>query len=376
MNVIKRLFRFRLKDLLYIDYLLLVTVLGIVAFGVYNIFLSTRTNYGTHYVKMQLIFLAVSLVAMFIVIALDYARVIPLIPWFYWFVNILLVAVLFTESRGGASGWFQIGPISIQPAELAKLSILLITAKNMQDIRGTINRPRHFFLVVGYALFPMLLMMLQPEMGLTMVSFFIVLTIMFIIGLKLRVILGGFVLLLGGIVGALSTDLVPDHWRSRIYAFLSLSGGADSGFDTFQLDTARIAIGSGQLRGAENPGYYNWIPVNFTDFIFAVIAENFGFLGSAALLFAFTIVLWRLIVISGKATDWFAQSIAAGMFGLLIFSILQNIGMTIGLMPISGITLPFVSYGGSSLLTNMLALGVVLNVSRRRGRNTAVLDGL
>lgn len=365
MNFIKKMFRFRFKDLLYIDYVLLLSVLSIVAFGIYNIFISTRSSYGTYYARMQMIFLAVSLVVMFIIIALDYKRVIPLIPYFYWIINLLLIAVLFTESRGGASGWFQLGPISIQPAELAKLSILLITAKNMEDIRGKINEPKNFFRVVGYALLPMLLMMLQPEMGLTMVSFFIVLAIVFIMGLKLRVIVGGFTLLIAAIVGALSSDLIPDHWRSRIYAFLALSGDS-SGYDTFQLDTARISIGSGQISGAENPGYYNWIPVNFTDFIFAVIGENFGFIGAMALLTVYAVILWRLIVIARKAQDIFSRSIAAGMFGLLLFSILQNIGMTIGLMPISGITLPFVSYGGSSLLTNLMAVGIVLNVNRRR----------
>lgn len=365
MSFIRRLFHFRLRDLLYLDFILFFTVMGIVAFGIRNIFISTQANYGTRYVRLQLIFLAVSLVVLFIIYALDYKRVIPLIPYFYWFINLLLISVLFTESRGGASGWFQLGPISIQPAELAKLSILLITAKNMEDIKGKINEPKNFLLVVGYALLPMFLMMLQPEMGLTMVSFFIVLSIVFIMGLKLRVIFGGFALLLAAIVGALSTSIIPDHWRSRIYAFIALSGDA-SGYDTFQLDTARISIGSGQMMGAEDPGYYNWIPVNFTDFIFAVIGETFGFAGAMALLAAFALVLWRLIVIARKSPDIFSRSIAAGMFGLLLFSILQNIGMTIGIMPISGITLPYVSYGGSSLLTNMMALGVVLNVNRRR----------
>ena len=363
MNVIKKLFRFRLKDLVYGDYVLLITTLGIIGFGVFNIFISTRKDYGTYYVRMQLVFLAVSLVTMAIIIALDYKKIVPLIPYFYWIVNFMLVAVLFTEARGGASGWFQVGPVSIQPAEFAKLSILLMTSKNIQDINGEVNKPNNFLKVVGYALIPMVLMMLQPEMGLTMVSFFIVLSIFFIMGLKLRVIFGGFILLIGGIIGALSTNIIPDHWRSRIYAFLSLSGD-NTGYDTFQLDAARISIGSGQLYGAQNPGYYNWIPVNYTDFIFAVIGENFGFAGSIALLVAFSIILWRILVISKAGQDIFSQCIGAGMFGLLLFSILQNIGMTIGLMPISGITLPFVSYGGSSLLTNLMLIGVVLNIGR------------
>lgn len=365
MNTIKKLFRFRLKDLLHLDFILLGTTLAIIGFGILNIFISTRKDYGTYYVRMQLIFLAVSLAVMFVIIALDYKKVIPLIPYIYWFVNLMLLAVLFTKSRGGASGWFQLGPISIQPAEFAKLSILLITSKNMQDMNGEINKPRNFIKAVGYALLPMGLMMLQPEMGLTMVSFFISLSVFFIMGLRLRVIAGGVVILVGGIVGALSTNIIPDHWRSRIYAFLSLSGGS-SGYDTFQLDTARISIGSGQLYGAQNPGYYNWIPVNYTDFIFAVIGENFGFAGAVLLLAAFAVILWRMLVISRKGSDIFSQCIGAGMFGLLLFSVLQNIGMTIGLMPISGITLPFVSYGGSSLLTNLMLLGVALNIGRQK----------
>lgn len=362
---LRRYFRFRTQDWLKLDWLLLLTTLAIIAFGTYNIFISTQKNAGTHYAKMQLAFLAAGLVIMLVVIMLDYKKILPLLPYFYWLVNILLVLVLFTESIGGASGWFRLGPISIQPAELAKLSILLITAKNMHDMEGDINNLNNFIKATAYAALPMFLMMLQPEMGLTMVSFFIVLFIYFINGLKLRVIFGGFGLLVAGIVAALSTNIIPSHWKTRIYAFLSL-GTADGDFDTYQLDQGRIAIGSGQVFGAENPSYYHWIPEYHTDFIFAVIGENFGFFGTMALLLGFAIILLRLIRLARTGKDTFTMSIGAGMFGLLLFSILQNIGMTLGLMPISGITLPFVSYGGSSLLTNLIALGVCLNVGRRR----------
>lgn len=372
---LKSLFKFSWHDLLKLDWVLILSILTIIAFGTYNIYISTSPRNGLHYTKMQLAFTVIGFLVMFLVAALDYRKVIGLIPYYYWFVNVLLVGVLFTSSIGGATGWFKVGPISIQPAELAKVSILLMTAKNMQDCDGRINVPVNFFKATAYALLPMGLMMLQPEMGLTMVSFFIVLFIYFICGLRLWVIGGGFAALIAAIVFALSTNLVPPHWRARIVAFLSLKQqGGD--VDTFQLDQGMIAIGSGELKGAENPGYYNWIPEFHTDFIFAVISENFGFIGSVGLILLFMIVLWRVLMISLRGKDAFTRSIGAGMFGLLLFSIMQNIGMTIGIMPISGITLPFVSYGGSSMVTNMIAIGICLAVARRyKKRGTTMSFG-
>lgn len=361
-----REFKNNLRSLFKLDFLLIIITLAISFFGIYNIYLSTRLNYGNHYYRMQLIFLALGVFGALLVLLLGYQRIMPFVTIFYWLVNILLILVLTQQAIGGASGWFRLGPISIQPAELAKLSVLFMVSSQMDKYKGRINDIKVFMIISLYALIPMVLMMLQPEMGITMVCFFIVLSIYFVMGLKLRVILIGFILLISSVVGALNTSLVPDHWKQRIYSFMS--GVTDELNVDYQLSTAKISIGSGQVLGSENPGYYNWIPENYTDFIFAVISENFGFIGSALLIFAYMLLLYRVLKISRKTKNIFGKSVATGVFAIILFSILQNMGMTMGLMPIAGITLPFVSYGGSSLLTNMAAIAMVLSIGMRRER--------
>ncbi len=355
-----------LRTLGKIDFIIVFTITAMVLFGIYNIKIATQMNYGNHYFRNQLIFFGTGIIASIVIMLLGLNKILRIVPIFYWVTNILLVLVLTQEARGGAAGWFSLGPFSLQPAELAKVSVLLIVSKKMQDFKGRINDPKVFMIITGYALLPMVLMMLQPEMGLTMVCFFIVFFIYFVMGLKLRVFAGGLLLLGGGIFGALSTDIVPEHWKSRLYTFIS--GTTDELNVDYQLNTAKISIGSGQIYGSAAPGYYNWIPENYTDFIFAVISENFGFIGSVLLVLGYAVIMARLITTARKTDDIAARCITTGVFAILLFSVLQNIGMTIGLMPISGITLPFVSYGGSSLLTNMAAVALVLSIDLKRRR--------
>lgn len=372
MNYLRRLFRVKPRDFLHFDYALFFTTVAITLFGIYNIYLSTKKDSGFAVAKSQLIFLGISLVVTFVIICMDYEKTLPvIIPLFYWFTIFLLVVVLFTEAIYGASGWIRFRGLSMQPAELAKIAIILMVSKKMQEIKGEVNNVRNFFKVSIYAIIPMILMMLQPEMGLTMVSFFIVLAIFYIMGLRLRVIVGGIAFVAASIVLALSTNIVPTHWKSRLYSFISKT--TDELSTDFQLTAAKISIGSGQATGSETPGYFNWIPFNSTDFIFAVIAENFGFLGSIALILAFCIVMWRLIRISQRSNDIFGKCVGVGVFATLLFSLLQNIGMTIGLMPISGITLPFVSAGGSSLVTNFMGIAIALSIGMRRKRKKSIL---
>lgn len=373
MNYIRRLFRVKPRDFLHFDYVLFFTTVAIALFGIYNIYLSSRKDSGFALAKSQLIFLGISLVVTFVIICMDYEKTLPvIIPLFYWITILLLIVVLFTEAIYGASGWIRIRGFSLQPAELAKIAIILMVSKKMQDIKGDVNNIRNFFKVSIYAIIPMILMMLQPEMGLTMVSFFIVLAIFYIMGLRLRVILGGIVFVAVSVVVALSTNIVPTHWKSRLYSFISKT--TDELSTDFQLTAAKISIGSGQATGSESPGYFNWIPFNSTDFIFAVIAENFGFLGSIALILAFCLIMWRLIRISQRSNDIFGKCVGVGVFATLLFSLLQNVGMTIGLMPISGITLPFVSAGGSSLLTNFMGIAIALSIGMRRKRKKSILN--
>ena len=364
MRYLKRLFSVRARDFLHMDYLLLMTVMGITAFGIYNINKATYFSSGMHYVKMQLIFTAIGLLVAFAILCMDYKRTMPLIDIFYWATVALLIGVLFVPQRNGITGWFSLGPIALQPAELAKLAVVLMVSKKLQTYNGNINNFKVFLIVAFYSLLPMGLMMLQPEMGLTMVTFFAVFFICFINGIRLRVIFGGIAIGIGSLFALIKFNILTGLWRQRILMFFSSSNNELD--EAFQLSTGLTAIGSGSVTGSVTPGYYAIIPEVHTDMIFAVIAENFGYIGSVLLVAAYCIILLRLIRTGKSSKDIFGKSVCAGLFGVFFFSILQNIGMTLKLMPISGITLPFASYGGSSMITNIIAIAIALNIGMRR----------
>lgn len=368
MRYLKKLFSIKARDFLKLDYLMLFCVMAIIVLGLSTIYKATSFNSGTHYIKMQLIFAAIGIGIGFIILCMDYTKVMPLVEVFYWFVVILLIAVLFMPKKNGISGWFTLGPISIQPAELGKLAVILKVSKVLHKNNGEINRPSVFFQVLIWSLIPVGLMMLQPEMGLTMVTFFAVLSICFVSGIRLWIIFGGFASLIGGLFAMIKLNILQGLWRQRILMFFSKNNNELD--EAFQVSTGMTAIGSGSVMGSKSPGYFAIIPEVHTDMIFAVIAESYGFAGSVALLLVYCIILLRMIRVIRKSKDIFGSCVSAGVFGVFAFSVLQNIGMTLRVMPISGITLPFASYGGSSMITNLMAIAMVLNIGMRRKKTT------
>lgn len=368
MRYLKRLFSIRARDLMRLDYLLIVCILALTVFGGYNIYKATQFNFGSHYVKMQLVFTMVGIIAAIIIICMDYTKTMPLVNIFYGVTIALLIGVLFMPKRNGITGWFNLGFIAIQPAELAKLAVVMMASKILHNNKGNINSPKVFGKVFLAAIIPVGLMVLQPEMGITMITFFAVLFMVYVCGLRLWVIIGGFLTLAGGIFAMIKFNLLHGLWRQRILMMFSTNNNELD--EAFQVSTGLTAIGSGSVMGATNPGYFAIIPEVHTDMIFAVIAENFGFLGSALLIVVYCIVLLRIISIAKQAKDVYGRCLASGIFGIFFFSILQNIGMTLRIMPISGITLPFVSYGGSSMITNIVAIAIVLNVGMRKKKTT------
>jgi rod shape determining protein RodA len=374
MNVLKALIIDR-KDLKELDFGMLLSAVAILFYGVFNIY--TATNF--YYARLQLIWLVLSLGVVYVILLMDYRKVYKIVDVFYWIVILLLVMVLFTSKVNGAAGWFSIGSRGFQPAEFAKLTTMLMVGKELQKVDGNINNLRNFMKVTFYAALPMILMMLQPEMGITMITFFIVLGIYFAAGLSLKVIFAGFGFVAMSVIIVLQTNFLPAHWSARLTSFL-FNEGSELGIN-YQLSRSVISIGSGQVSGKFNFGQFlqdmtvstqsstqfcNRVPENHTDFIFSVLAENFGLIGGVTLLLLYGFLLYRMIRIAKKSEDIFGSTIAVGLFSSFLFSILQNVGMTMGLMPISGITLPLVSYGGSSVLTTFIAIGMVLNVGMKK----------
>ena len=376
MNLLKSLIIDK-KDLKELDFGMILSAIAILLFGVFNIYTAT----SGYYAKLQLFWLVISLGVVYVILLMDYRKVYKIVDVLYWIVVIMLVFVLFTTKVKGAAGWFSIGSRGLQPAEFAKLTTMLMVGKQLHKVDGNINNLKNFMTVTIYALIPVVLMLLQPEMGITMITFFIVLGIYFVMGLSLKVIFAGFGFIGLSILVVLKTSFLPSHWSDRLTSFL-FSEGSELGIN-YQLSRSVISIGSGKLTGKFNfmnfledmtsqsqasTQFFNRVPENHTDFIFSVLAENFGLIGGIVLLLLYGFLLYRMIRVAKKTEedDVFGKCIAIGVFSSFLFSILQNIGMTMGIMPISGITLPLVSYGGSSVLTTFIAIAMVLNVGMKK----------
>lgn len=363
-----------LKILKELDFTLLLASIMTVLFGCLNIYLATKGSPETlNSFKKQLIFLGISVVAIYFVLLIDYIMLKNYALIFYILSTLLLAVTPFLgKTINGATGWIRIGGFSMQPSELAKIAIIILVAKKLEDMDGKINDVKNFFILTAYIIVPVFFIVIQPDMGMTMVCFFIVLGMFFIAGLDMRIIGGGLLSLVVAIVIVWNSGLIHSYQKARLTSFLNPE--ADELNTGLQLTQSMIGIGSGGVFGTgadlninATTGYVAQnVPEKQTDFIFAVVGEHWGILGAIFLLTLYGIIVYRTLVISRTSKDILGKMICVGFASYFLFAILQNIGMTIGLMPITGITLPLVSYGGSSLLTTMMSIGLILNIGMRK----------
>ncbi len=359
-----------------IDKGLLFSAMALMLYGMLNIYLCTKGDVAPFFfVKKQFMWFIISMVALYFLVAVDYSVIYRYVPVFYWGSVILLLCVWIPGigvKVNGARGWINIGISNLQPAELAKFGIILMVAKLLEEMDYEVNNLRNIIKIGIYCMIPVSLILIQPDMGMTMVCFFIVLGMLFIAGLDRRIIIGGFSALLIGVVVLWNSGLILPHQKARITAFMNPE--TDTSAQGYQLNQSLIGIGSGGVVGTRpsldpevSPGYAGThVPEIQTDFIFAAIGEQWGFLGAMLLLLLYGILITKMINIARKAKDRFASLVCIGLVSYFLFAITQNIGMTIGLIPITGITLPLISYGGSSLLTTTMAVGLVLNIGMRK----------
>lgn len=367
-------FKIDFKRLKEIDKVALFSMISLIIIGVVNIYLATEADYGTYFLVKQASWFIVSLVALYFVLAIDYTLLKSYTPLFYWGSIILLILTMFIGSDiNGARGWIKFGPVSFQPAELAKIATIMMLGKTLEEMNGTINDLKNFFIMAFYAVVPAVFIVIQPDMGMTMVLFFIVVGIFFIGGLDIRIIGGGLLSLIIAILIVWNSGLIQEYQKTRITSFLNPE--SDTSESGYQLRQSLISIGNGGTLGLQGSsvtkensvGYASqYVPEVQTDFIFASIAEQWGLVGACVLLLLYGLLIARMIAIGRTAKDTFGSIISVGLVAYFLFALLQNIGMTIGLMPITGITLPLISYGGSSLLTTVMSIGLVLNVGMRR----------
>jgi len=360
----------------HLDPTLLLMTLALSAYGALMIFSSTASKQETAgadpglFMKRQIAYIVAGVVALLVVSFFDYRHVRALAPVIYGVTVLALVLVLtpLGDVQNNARSWFNFGLFQIQPSEFAKLALIIAMSAWLAERKGDV---RWLDLGLCLAMVGVLaaLIFVEPDLGGAMVIVAILIVMLLVGGAKLRHFIALGLLGTVAIVGALQMDLVEPYQVERITAFLDPNPDVRS--EGYNLTQAKIAIASGGLRGkgvgSENTQTdLDFVPEQHTDFIFTAVGEQLGFMGGAALLGLFAILIWRSLRIAAMARDTFGMLVAAGIAGMWAFQLFVNVGMTMGIMPITGLPLPFVSFGGSGLLMNFMAVGLLLNIHMRR----------
>ncbi|MCH4178883.1 MAG: rod shape-determining protein RodA [Megasphaera sp.] len=280
---------------------------------------------------------------------------------------IVLAAVMFLGTSAlGAQRWIQLGPIIIQPSEFSKLIMIVCLAALLSDRIGKINTVKSVVPIGLFVGIPFLLVLKQPDLGTSLVFLAIAFGMLFISRIKMSLLRNVF--LLGLALAPIGWHFLKDYQKSRITVFMNPN--ADPFGAGYHIIQSKIAIGSGMLFGKGlfqgTQSQLDFLPENHTDFIFSVIGEELGFLGCLFILFLYFVLVYRALMIAKDCKDSFGMLLATGITSMWAFQILVNVGMTCGIMPVTGIPLPFMSYGVSALTTNMMALGIMLSIYMRQ----------
>lgn len=357
-----------------VDLVLVGVTLALAGAGLLMVYSATRaSSNGATIAIRQCVAMGLGICVMIAVAFFDYRRLRGVLPWLYGGILALLLFVLspLGSSSKGAQAWFDLGPFQFQPSEFAKLVVILCLAayasrQSSLRIRGGLDN-RHAAVMVSMAGIPMALILLQNDLGTALVFAIITFVLLIVSGAPGRAI-GG--LVAATIVVALAVvqfGFLKQYQVDRLTSFVKPTANEQTA--TYNLHQSQIAIGSGALTGKGlflgTQTNLRYVPEQHTDFIFTVVGEELGLLGGGTLLALFALLMWRILQAAREASDPFGSYICAGVVGMFTFQIFENIGMTMGIMPITGIPLPFMSYGGSSTLACFAAVGLVLNVRFR-----------
>jgi len=356
------------------DWMTFVVVVVLSLIGIATIFSATRQPaeavQSPLFIK-QVIWLFAGIVAMVVFMSFDYIWLGRIAFPLYVTGVILLVLVLILGKVGmGAQRWISIGPLAFQPSEFFKLIFIIMIAQYLSMLSGELDTMQLLRTFVTWVALPFVLLVKQPDLGTALVVAIIFSSMMLARGMRKKA------LLLVIIVGLVSMPFIGNivwtglkgYQKNRIVAFMDPD--ADPAGIGYHINQSKIAIGSGEiigkgfLHGTQGP--FRFLPERHTDFIFAVFAEEWGFLGSIVLLALYFLLIMRGLDTAKKAKDSFGRMLAAGITFMFCVYFFVNIGMTLGIMPVVGIPLPFMSYGGTALLSNFISVGVLMNVRTRR----------
>ncbi len=360
------------------------------------------------FIKRQLFSLFIGLIGLFIFAYIDYKKLKRLSPYFYAAMLFFLFIILFGRGGAGAQRWLQLGPFSFQPSELSKIIIVICLAAYLST-REKLKSFKEYGILLAMVGIPFLLIFRQPDLGTALVFIFILigmlaasgsspkllilmvtpmvsvllrpflfiwlfylLAIVIVLFLT-RATVWDWILILGinvlvGLALPLIWGVLKTYQKTRILAFLNPAlDPHGAGYHSLQ---SRIAIGSGGIFGKGflhgTQTQLQFIPEQHSDFIFAAIGEEFGFIGASFVLALYSVIVWRAMTIASTASDLFGKLLASGIAAMTSFHVFANVGMTLGILPVVGMPLPFVSFGGSSLVMNLMAVGILQSISMRR----------
>ncbi|PJE57771.1 MAG: rod shape-determining protein RodA [Candidatus Portnoybacteria bacterium CG10_big_fil_rev_8_21_14_0_10_38_18] len=360
------MFLYFLKKL---DWGVVASVIILCGIGLLSIYSTVYTPNSIYFYK-QLIFVISGFFLMLVFAFLDY-RIFRSHPFFLlilYVVSVLLLAavLLFGKQVRGATSWFGLGPLNFEPVEFAKLIFILILAEYFSLRHIELYRIRHIIVSGIYMLIPVALVFFQPDLGSAMVLVFLWLGVMIIAGIKLRQLL--ILFLIGAIIFVIAWFAVlKTYQKERIISFINpYFDPLGSGYHRIQ---SVIAIGAGQVWGRGlghgSQSQLNFLPDRYTDFIFASVAEEMGFVGMFMIIGFYFLLFFRIIKIALSATNNFARLFCVGAAIVFLFHVAVNVGMNLGILPIAGISLSFVSYGGSNLLISFITIGIVQSIAIR-----------
>ncbi|MHB1324797.1 MAG: rod shape-determining protein RodA [Thermoleophilia bacterium] len=362
----------------HFDYALLAAVAGLVAYGSLIIYSATHSDPNLtspyYYVKIQLLAALLGTIFMAVLAFIDF-RILRNFRQYIYFAIIGMILLLFivgAEAKG-STRWIPLGFFNLQPSEVAKVGMIVVLAAFLSERPRGEMETQTTLMALGIAAIPVFLVFIQPDFGTALVLASLSVALLFLYGTRwlhfgvMFAAVSGALLMMLKVLPVIGIQILKPYQIDRLLVFLHPEH--DPGGSGYHLLQSKIAIGSGMMAGK---GLYqgtqtqlNFLPEHHTDFVFSVLGEELGFIGVAVLLALYILVIWRGLRIAIISESMFGSLIAGGVVSMLLFQVFVNIGMTIGIMPITGIPLPFVSYGGSSMVVNLLAIGLLESIHVR-----------
>lgn len=355
-----------------LDWVMLGAMGGIITLGLVMVYSTTRNLVDNPYyfVTRQAVALGLGIVVFCVILRIDYRKFRDFSLLAYIAVIVLLLGVItpMGSSAKGAQAWYAFpGGFQFQPAEIAKFLLIVALCGYVNEHRGDMD-PWRVTVIVGLAVLPIGLIQLQPDLGTNMVLAAILLGLLAVAGAKGRYLLVLLLLAVTGVYAVLTLGLLQQYQIDRLTSVINPDAASQTA--AYNQTQSKNTIGSGGVTGAglfQGPQTrLGYVPEQHTDFIFTAVAEELGFVGAAVLLVLFAVVMWRTWRTARLARDYYGTLVCSAVFAMLAFQIFENIGMTMAIMPVTGIPLPMMSYGGSSMIATLACLGLVTSVHARR----------